>query len=138
MIRTSFLSPLLLLPCESICFFDLVAIRGVNMGIVVFACEKGVLLFWLFYLSIHGLVRKRVSLCFLEWVIFLQVLPGRKRNIGCFYLVCRSLGKVIGVESLAVMLYQGLLLKWPAMLRNISLGNPMFLGEKDVQACLIL
>lgn len=70
--------------------------------------------------------------------LFLQALPGLRRNIECFYLDCRSWAKVTGVELLGTMLYQGHLLRWPVMLRNISSGKAMCLGGKDGPAYSIL
>lgn len=68
----------------------------------------------------------------------MQAFRGLRRNIECFYSDCRSWAKVIGVELLGTMLYQGHRLKWPVMLRNISLGKATYLDEKDAPACLIL
>lgn len=80
-----------------------------------------------------------MSSCFVNQLEFdMQALLGLKTNTGCFYLDCRSLGKGIGVEFHVIMLYQGLLLKLLAMLRNILSGKLMYLEEKDGPACLIL
>lgn len=68
----------------------------------------------------------------------MQVFHGLRRNIECFCSDCRSWAKVIGVELQGPMLYQGHLLKWLAMLRNISSGRAMCPGGKDGPACLIL
>lgn len=69
---------------------------------------------------------------------YMQALHGLRRNTECFYLDCRNWAKVIGVELQGTMLFQGHLLKWPVMLRNISSGKAMCLGERDGPACLIL
>lgn len=42
------------------------------------------------------------------------------------------------MELLGTMLYQGHLLKWPVMLRNISSGKATCLGGKDGPAYSIL
>ncbi|KAJ1386476.1 hypothetical protein SESBI_40779 [Sesbania bispinosa] len=65
-------------------------------------------------------------------------VPWTEEEHRMFYLDCRSWVKVIGVELQGTMLYQGLQLKWPVMLRNISSGKAMCLGGKDGPACLIL